>query len=233
MNARRIVVAAALLAIGSAQAQLVDAPSSSLSAETGGRFGPLADGFERYQPLYGGNEAANPNDRLFKAQGFRTDPRLVLGYAFNQYLALEAGYSHLDDRGFHKPNPFNAREMAIDEALGAGVLGARSYTTYLAAKISVPVNERLTAYGKLGVAQSVVKSDGFVTPRMAEAHAGGKSTTVFGSETGTGAYGALGAKYKLNDKATLKGEVIMNGSADKFRSNSNATGLRGSVGFGF
>jgi hypothetical protein len=78
-----------------------------------------------------------------------------------------------------------------------------------------------------------VKNDGFVTPDMAEAHAGGKSTTVFGSETGTGAYGALGAKYKLNDKATLKGEVIMNGSADKFRSNSNASGLRGSVGFGF
>lgn len=233
MNAKRIVVAAALLVTGGAGAQTVEAPSAQLSAQTGGRFGPLAEGFKRYQPLYGGNEAANPNDRLFKAQGFRTDPRLVLGYAFNQYLALEAGYSHLDDRGFHKPNPFNAREMAIDEAVGAGVLGERSYTTYLAAKITVPVNERLTAYGKLGVAQSVVKHDGFVTKNMAEAHAAGISAGAFGSETGTGAYGALGAKYKLNDKATLKGEVIMNGSADKFRSNSNASSVRGSVGFGF
>ena len=233
MNAKGIVVAAALLAIGSAQAQAVDPASSALAAEPGGRFGPLAEGFKRYQPLYGGNEAANPNDRLFKAQGFRTDPRLVIGYAFNQYLALETGYSHLNDRGFHKPNPFDAREMAIDSAVGAGVLGARSYTAYLAAKITVPVNERLTAYGKLGVAQSVVKGDGFVTPQMVEAGAGGKSTTIFGGETGTGAYGAVGAKYKLNDRATLKGEVIMNGSADKFRSNSNASGVRGSVGFGF
>ena len=233
MNAKCIVVAAALLAAGGAGAQTVEAPSSQLSAQTGGRFGPLAEGFKRYQPLYGGNETANPNDRLFKAQGFRTDPRLTLGYAFNQYLALEAGYSHLDDRGFHKPNPFNAREMAIDEAVGAGVLGERSYTTHLAAKITVPVNERLTAYGKLGVAQSVVKNDGFVTRDMAEAHAAGRSAGAFGSETGTGAYGALGAKYKLNDKATLKGEVIMNGSADKFRSNSNASSVRGSVGFGF
>lgn len=233
MNATRIVFAAAFLAIGSAQAQAVDPPDAQLAAEPGGRFGPLAKGFKRYQPLYGGNETANPNDRLFRAQGFRTDPRLVLGYAFNRYLALETGYSHLADQGFHKPNPFDARAMALDEAIGAGVLGAKSYTAYLAAKINVPVSDRLTAYGKLGVAQSVVKNDGFVTPQMAADRAGGKSSTVFGGETATGAYGALGAKYKLNDRATLKGEVIMNGSADKFRSNSNATGLRGSVGFGF
>lgn len=233
MNANRIVFAAALLVIGSAQAQLVDASSSRLSAEPGGRFGPLAEGFKRYQPLYGGNETANPNDRLFRAQGFRTDPRLVLGYAFNQYLAVETGYSHLQDQGFHKPNPFDPRAMAMDEALGAGVLGAKSHTTYLAAKITVPVNDRLSAYGKLGVARSVVKNDGFVTPQMAEDHANGRSASRFGGETGTGAYGAVGAKYKLDDRATLKGEVIMNGSADKFRSNSNATGLRGSVGFGF
>lgn len=232
MNAKGFVFAAVLLAIGSAQAQLADLPPPRLAAEPAGRFGPLAAGFKRYSPLYGGNEAANPNDRLFKAQGFRTDPRLVLGYAFNEYLAVETGYSHLRDQGFHKANLYDPREAAIDAAVGAGVLGAKSYTTYLAAKITVPVNDRLTAYGKLGVAQSVVTKDGFVTPEMAQAHADGKSTG-FGSQTGTGAYGALGAKYKLNDKATLKGEVIMNGSADKFRSNSNATGVRGSVGFGF
>lgn len=233
MNAKGIVFAAALLAIGSAQAQLAEPPSPRLEAAPGERFGPLAAGFKRYSPLYGGNEAANPNDRLFKAQGFRTDPRLVLGYAFNEYLAVETGYSHLRDQGFHKPNPYDPREAAIDSAVGAGVLGAKSYTAYLAARITVPVTDRLSAYGKLGVAQSVVTKDGFVTPQMAEAHANGKSTTAFGSETGTGAYGALGAKYRLTDKATLKGEVIMNGSADKFRSNSNATGVRGSVGFGF
>lgn len=233
MNAQGFVVAAALLAIGSAQAQLVDPAPARLSAEPGGRFGPLAEGFKRYQPLYGGNEAANPNDRLFKAQGFRTDPRLVIGYAFNRYLAVETGYSHLNDRGFHKPNPFDAREMAMDSAVGAGVLGAKSHTTYIAAKLTIPVNERLTAYGKLGVAQSVVKGDGFVTPDMAEAHAGAKPAAPFASETSTGAYGALGAQYKLNDKATLKGEVRTNGSANKFGSGSNASGVRGSVGFGF
>lgn len=233
MNAKGFVVAAALLAIGSAQAQLVDQAPSRLSAEPGGRFGPLAEGFRRYQPLYGGNEAANPNDKLFQAQGFRTDPRLVIGYAFSQYLAVEGGYSHLNDQGFHKPNPFDAREMALDAAAATGVLGAKSHTTYLAARITIPVNERLTAYGKLGVAQSTVKGDGFVTQSMAEAHAGAKPAAPFAGETSTGAYGALGAQYKLNDRATLKGEVRTNGSANKFGSGSNASGVRGSVGFGF
>lgn len=233
MNAKGIVLAAALLVIGSAQAQLVEPPSSPLAADPGGRYGPLAEGFKRYQPLYGGNEAANPNDRLFKAQGFRTDPRLVIGYAFNQYLAVEAGYSHLHDQGFHKPNPFDARAMATDAAVAAGVLGARSHTTYLAARITVPVNERLTAYGKLGVAQSTVTGDGFVTQNMVEAHQQGRSATALGEQTATGAYGAVGARYKLNDRATLKGEIRTNGSANKFGSGSNASGVKGSVGFGF
>lgn len=227
MNAKGIVLAAAFLAIGSAQAQLVDAPSARLATESGGRFGPLAEGFKRYQPLYGGNEAANPNDRQF--QGFRTDPRLVIGYAFNQYLAVETGYSHLRDEGFHKVDPYSP----VEQAVAAGALGAKSHTTYIAAKLTIPVNERLTAYGKLGVAQSTVKNDGFVTRDMAEANASGKPRGPFVGETGTGPYGAVGAKYKLNDRATLKGEVRMNGSANKFGSSSNASGVHGSVGFGF
>lgn len=222
MNARGIAFAAALLLIGSAQAQLADAPAPRLKAEPGGRFGPLAAGFKRYEPVYGGNETANPNDRQF--QGFRTDPRLVIGYAFNKYLAVETGYSHLRDDGFHKIDP-----GPIESAVAAGALGAKSHTTYVAAKLTLPVTDRLTAYGKLGVAQSTVTNDGFVTEQQAKRR---QSGGVFAGETGAGAYGALGAKYKLNDRATLSGEVRKNGSADKFRA-SNGSAVQGSVGFGF
>lgn len=222
MNAKGIVFAAALLLIGSAQAQLADAPAPRLEAEPGGRFGPLAAGFKRYEPVYGGNETANPNDRQF--QGFRTDPRLVIGYAFNTYLAVETGYSHLRDEGFHKIDPGPA-----ESAVAAGALGAKSHTTYVAAKLTLPVTDRLTAYGKLGLAQSTVTNDGFVTEKQAKRR---QSGGVFAGETSTGAYGALGAKYKLNDRATLSGEVRTNGSADKFRV-SNGSAVQGSVGFGF
>jgi opacity protein-like surface antigen len=226
MKARGIIVAAALVAVGGAQAQLADAPAPHLRAEPVGRFGPLAAGFKRYEPLYGGNETANPNDRQF--QGFRTDPRLVLGYAFNPYLAVETGYAHLRDEGFHKIDP-----GPVEAAVAAGALGVKSHTTYVAAKLTVPVNDRLTAYGKLGVAHSVVKDDGFVTPAQIARRAAGNTGSAFTSETSSGAYGAVGAKYKLDDRTTVKGEYRVNGSADKFGRGANASGLRGSIGIGF
>lgn len=230
MNARVIVLATVLLVAANAQAQLAETPAR-LEAEPGGRFGPLAKGFKRYSPVYGGNETANPNDRLFP--GFRTDPRLVLGYAINPYLSLETGYAHLRDQGFHKLDTFNPKAAAADAAIGAGALGAASNTTYVAAKITLPVNERLSAYGKFGIAHSRVNNDGFISPQQVADRVAGKPVGEFGSETSTGPYGAVGAQYKLDDKTTVKGEYIMNGSASQFGKASNASGLRGSVGIGF
>ncbi|MCA1248273.1 outer membrane beta-barrel protein [Massilia sp. MS-15] len=236
MHLHHFMAAAALLAAGAARAQenaaLQDgAPAATatarLEAATGARYGPLAEGFKRHAPLYGGNEAANPNDRLFA--GFRTDPRLVIGYAFNAYLALEAGYAHLNDQGFHKI----VANSPVESAIAAGALGVASNTTYVAARLTLPVNDRLTAYGKFGIAHSQVKNDGFVTPQQAAARAAGRQDGVFAGESATGAYGALGAKYKLNDRATLSGEYRVNGSASKFGAASNAGGLKGSVGIGF
>ncbi|MGI4721401.1 MAG: outer membrane beta-barrel protein [Janthinobacterium lividum] len=227
MHVNRLVLAAALLA-PAAQAQQVQqsreddsAPAQAprLSAEAPGRFGPLAEGFKRYQPLYGGNETANPNDRQFT--GFRTDPRLVLGYAFNDNFAIETGYAFLRDEGFHKIEP-----GPVEQALAAGDLRAKSHTVHVAARLTVPLGDRLSAYGKLGVAHSVVKDDGLL-PR---------SATVRGEplgSTGKGAYGAIGAKYKVNDRTTLSGEVRSNGSANKFGPASNAGGVKGSLGIGF
>lgn len=232
MNASVITLATALLSVGSAQAQLLDAqplekPPARLEAEPVRPYGPLAAGFKRHSPLYGENEAANPNDKLFP--GFRTDPRLVVGYQLNNYLGIEGGYSHLRDEGFHKIDPYSP----VESAVAAGALGAKSHTTYLAAKITVPVNDRLTAYGKFGVSQSIVKDDGFVTRDMAEGRVPSKAEHPFESQRRTGGYGAVGAKYKLGDRATLSGEYRVNGSANKFGGSSNASGLKGSVGIGF
>lgn len=225
MKANSIVFGAALLAAASAQAQLAPAPEAepkpALEAEAG-RFGPLAAGFKRYSPLYGGNEAANPNDHVFK--GFRTDPRLVLGIALNEYLSLEAGYSHLRDKGFHKIEP-----GAMESAAAAGALGALSHTTYLAARVTLPISERLSAYGKLGIAHSQVTNDGLLPPQRVRP----VTPSAFKGESGPGAYGAVGANYRLDKRTTITGEARFNGSAAKFGNASNASGLRGSVGIGF
>ncbi|MCC2974004.1 outer membrane beta-barrel protein [Massilia sp. IC2-476] len=219
---------AILLCAGGAQAQLVDVPSSRLEAESGNRFGPLAEGFKRYSPVYGGNESANPNDKVF--QGFRTDPRLVLGVKLNKYLALETGFSFLADEGFHRIDTFGSGPA--EAAVAAGDLLAKSHTTYAAAKLSIPVIERLSAYGKVGVAHSIVKNDSFMSPQRAQAIAAGRGADI-GKETGSGPYGAIGARYKLNDRTTVSGEVRSNGSATPFGRASNASGVRGSVGIGF
>lgn len=233
MSPTRTVLLPLLLATAGAQAQLVD-HGTTVSADPPGRYGPLAEGFKRSSPFYGRNEAANPNDRLFP--GFRTDPRLVFGFALNDYLAIEGGYAHLRDEGFHKIDTFDPRRRAVESAVAAGALGAVSHTTHIAAKLTVPVNERLSAYGKLGVAQSTVRNDGFLTPERAQAmqaaRAAGRPGSPFVEETRTGAYGALGARYKVNSRTTLSGEYTVNGSADKFKG-SNASGLKGSVGIGF
>ncbi|GAB3391725.1 porin family protein [Massilia agri] len=221
MHVKAYVFVAGLFAIGAQAQQLESEPieTARLSTDAKGRFGPLAEGFKRYEPLYGGNEAGNPNDRQFT--GFRTDPRLVLGYAFTRNFAIEAGYSHLRDRGFHKIEP-----GPVDQALAAGALGVKSNTTYVAAKLTVPLSERLNAYGKFGIAHSQVKNDGLLPP----------GATMGGEPLGTsgkGAYGAIGAQFKVNERTTIKAEARSNGSASKFDSVSNASGLRGSVGIGF
>lgn len=223
MKASSIVFGAVLVAAGGAQAQLSKDPTSApvLDADAG-RFGPLAAGFKRYSPLYGGNETANPNDRVF--QGFRTDPRLVLGYAVNDYLSLEAGYSHLRDKGFNKIEP-----TALESAVGAGALGVRSHTTYLAARVTLPFSERMSAYAKFGIAYSEVKNDALLAPEQVRS----RTTGEFVGASDTGAYGAVGATYKLGDKATLNGEAQLNSSAGKFGKATNASGLKGSLKVGF
>jgi opacity protein-like surface antigen len=222
MKANSMVFGALLLAGAGARAQLAEAPAAPVLETEAGRFGPLAAGFKRYSPLYGGNETANPNDRVF--QGFRTDPRLVLGYALNDYLSVETGYSHLADKGFHKIEP-----GPVESAVAAGALGARSNTTYVAARVTLPVTERLSAYGKFGVAHSVVKNDGLLAPQRVRSRTSGE----FLGESGTGPYTAVGAEYKLGGRAKLSGEAVLNGSAGKFGKASNASGIKASVGVGF
>jgi len=219
---KMIAAAMTLLAAAGAQAQLIEPSAPRLAAEATARYGPLADGFQRYQPLYGRNETANPNDRSFS--GFRTDPRLLLGYSINRYVAIETGYAHLVDEGFHKIEP-----GPVDDAVSAGALGVKSFTGHVGAKITLPLNERLNAYGKFGVARSLLRKDDALLAQGVVPTIGGNDRETMRS----GSFGALGAEYQLNDKATLKGEVRMNGSADKIGPPSNATGLRGSMGIGF
>lgn len=209
MNAFRAALAAALLAGGSAQAQLTDPAPSRLEA----RPSPLAEAFAKkpspFAP-YLRNEAEHPFTRLF--EGYRADPRLLAGINLNRYLALEAGYRERIDRGFHAIDP-------RDPLDNNGTLGAEGYHSYAALKVTVPVTDDLSAYGALGLAHSV----------RSGADAVGKNDNVLG-----GAYTGLGARYRLNEKASVSVESQNFGkTGQKWGSDTNGNGVNAKLNLGF
>jgi opacity protein-like surface antigen len=207
MKAFCSALAAGILVAGGAHAQLVrELPSSYSPSHEPAKTGPFDRSLQPSPRSYGGNETANPNDNVMK--GFRTDPRLVGGFELAPNLAVEAGYAHLFDRGFHRIDEGRPEDTS-------GALGAKSFSIHLAGKYSVPLSERLTAYGKLGVAHSGQKSG---------------RTTV----TDTGLYTGLGAQYKLHEKATIGAEVGRHGdAAKKWGSATNSDGVRAKLKMGF
>lgn len=209
MNAFRVAVAAALLASGSAWAQLTEPASPRLEA----RPSPLAGAFAKKPAPFASyirNEAEHPFTKLF--DGYRADPRLVAGINLNRYLALEAGYRERIDRGFHAIDPRDPLDTT-------GALGTKGYHSYAAVKVTVPVTDDLSAYGALGLAHSV----------RSGADAVGKNDNVLG-----GVYTGVGARYKLNEKASVSVESQNFGkTAQKWGSDTNGNGVNAKLNLGF
>jgi len=209
MNAFRVAVAAALLASGSAWAQLTEPASPRLEARPSALAGAFA---KKPAPFasYIRNEAEHPFTKLF--DGYRADPRLVAGINLNRYLALEAGYRERIDRGFHAIDPRDPLDTT-------GALGTKGYHSYAAVKVTVPVTDDLSAYGALGLAHSV----------RSGADAVGKNDNVLG-----GVYTGVGARYKLNEKASVSVESQNFGkTAQKWGSDTNGNGVNAKLNLGF
>lgn len=204
MTAFRFLLTAAALVSTAAQAQLAPEPLSATLQQAPAK--PFEQSFRPFPRAYGSNQAARPNDTLHK--GFRTDPRLVGGIELAPGLALEAGYVNGFDRGFHAIDEGRPEEVA-------GVLGKQGFSMHVAGKATIPLGERLSAYGKLGVAHSGLrKGDERVTD--------------------TGLYTGVGARYELGEHAGIDAEVGRHGkAAGKWGNATNADAVRARVKFGF
>jgi hypothetical protein len=214
MKSFRTGCAAALLAAGAAQAQLVDPMPATLQA----RPSPEAVAFAKIplplEPAYMLDEGAHPFTKLFT--GFSADPRLLAGINLNRYLALEAGYAERQDRGFHLIAARFAPHSAYDTTGALGLLGFHSYA---GVKATAPITGDLSAYGKLGLAHSERRGVDAV----------GKKQNV-----DTGLYSGLGARYKLNDKASVNVEGQKFGhSAEKWGKYSNGNSVNAKMSLGF
>jgi len=209
-------LAAGLLAAGSVNAQLLEEAPAALSATPA-----PSRAFASVHPLPRAyiENAAEPVSRLMNADKsafgvYVADPKLVAGFNLNPNFAIETGYANLYTRGFHF-----ADYARPDEVNGA--LGTKGFNSYLAARINVPVTDKLAAYGKLGVAYS-------------ERVAHDRTFRATASEADLGAFTGVGARYKLNDKASVSAGYEQYGnSAKKWGSETNNSGLNAKFKMGF
>lgn len=208
-------LAAIAFAAAPAQAQLVEpapAPAAPVAlADTRARsvFSTQRDPRgETFPRIYGGNLSANPNDRLFAGM-FKTDPRLLMGIEVAPRLSFEAGYVNIIDQGFR---PVNER----DPEDTSGAIGLRGFNLHAAAKVTQPLGERVTAYGKLGVAHSQNRRG---------AHRG----------VDTGLYTGVGARYQVSERVTVDGAVENHGhAARRFQNATNSSSqVKANLNMGF
>lgn len=125
------------------------------------------------------------------SDGWKASAKVFGGYEFTQNLGVEAGYTDLRSSDFSYTRN------------GKGVNGySNGYGAYVAGKYNMPLNDKFSAYGKLGVAYS---------KRKVEANDG-----LHINEHNTGAYAALGVEYRLNQKVALIGEYERYGKSKDF-----------------
>ncbi len=106
----------------------------------------------------------------------KISPKLFGGYAFSDSLAVEGGV--ID---FRKATP----------APEARTIDLGGFGTYVAARFTKPLMDRLSAYGKLGVAQSQRKTT---------------TVGVTRKDNDTGLYGAFGIQYAVTQKVAVTAE---------------------------
>lgn len=219
MKALRKALSSFLLAgwtmAGAAHAQLLPEPRPVL--EPLKEPAPLLKGIAPAPRGYAVNEAFHQNEKLFKGL-FKTDPRLLFGVALAPGLSLEGGYQHLLDQGFHRVDERDAWDTD-------GALFARSYSTHAGLKYTVPLNERLSVWGKLGRAYSAVPD-----PKLPDRDANPMKLPT----RDAGRFVGVGANYKVDERTTIDARVGSHGdTAKKFGNRTNASGVRANLKMGF
>jgi len=140
------------------------------------------------------------------ADEWKASPKVFAGYDITQNWGVEAGYTH------HGSEDYNTTRNATP--VRASVKGSDSY---LAAKYTVPVNERVSAYGKLGASYSERKNDLSGVGRI--------------NDRDTGVYGGIGVQYAVNQNVSVVGEYERYGKDKATGSKADAVNVGLKYGF--
>jgi OOP family OmpA-OmpF porin len=124
------------------------------------------------------------------SDGYKVSGKLFGGYEFNQMWGVEAGYTDF------RNSDFNYSSNGVN---GSGT--TKGYGYYVAAKGTVPINDQFSAYGKLGLEHSQREL---------------RSFALDSKEDDTGAYGAVGLQYNINQQVALTAEYERYGKTKDF-----------------
>lgn len=115
------------------------------------------------------------------------------GYQLNKNLAVEGGYTDFGSSGYNY-------------SVGAanGHIDSKSHAFYVAGKGSMPINQQMSVFGKLGVAynKNEVHGTGLAAPY------------AVGDNNRTNLYASVGGEYALNEKVSLSLEYEHYGKND-------------------
>ncbi len=192
-----------LFAAGAAHGQLL--PSAPAPALKASKPSPIA-GLAPATSFYGRSEGLPPADPQ-APDIYRADPKLVVGVQVNPVLGIDATMTNPDYKeGLHYRGAGPRDAAAVP-------LGKRGYDLSTVARASVPVNDRLSTFGTLGVTASVRK------------HPDG--TTI-----DTGPAASVGANYRVNSKQTATAEVPL-GAMERQRMSGAKDGVGARLKLGF
>jgi len=114
------------------------------------------------------------------SDGYKASGKIFGGYEFDQNWGVEAGYTDFRNANVN---------YSVNGTNGSGTTKGSSY--YVAGKYNMPVNDQFSVYGKLGLQHSERKLE---------------SAALNLKDTDTGAYGAVGLQYNLNQQVALTAE---------------------------
>ncbi|KQW90085.1 flagellar motor protein MotB [Massilia sp. Root418] len=115
------------------------------------------------------------------------------GYQIDKTWAVEGGYTD-----------FGSSNYKYSVGTNNGAIDSKSHSFYVAGKGSYPINDQLSAFGKLGVAynKNDVHGTGLAAPY------------AVGDSNRTNLYASVGAEYAINQKVSLSLEYEHYGKND-------------------
>ncbi|MFD2367522.1 porin family protein [Pseudoduganella sp. GCM10020061] len=138
--------------------------------------------------------------------GRKAQAKVFGGYDFDQNFGIEAGITN------------RSSETVSAQSNGQWVdFSTKGYNSYVAGKYTIPVSERVSAYGKLGMSYHVVRHS--------------DSRGLRHKDDDTGLYAGLGVQYNINDKVAVTAEYERSGKREAFNDPNDAWSVGMKFGF--